>query len=323
MTESLELTQPRITDKTDVWALVSLLTALIAVSFAAIFMRLTEKDIGANATILNRFVIFALVFGVGRYLRRSSDGAASLMRGQPLTPTQWVLLVVVGLISSTSLVLWALSLTHTTIAKSVLLNNLTPVFTSLGSWLFLGKHFDGRFLVGMGIALSGAIALGVEDLLMVTDVLGEHFLGDIYALISAVFLGAYFLLVEQLRGRFSATTILLCRCSIGSLVLLPVVLMTEGKLFASSWPGWLAVLGLGLICEGMGQRLLADSLNRLSSGFVSLFLLLEPIISALLAWFIFAEGLSLTNCLAFAVILMGIYLAKSSNCSTVNGTERS
>jgi drug/metabolite transporter (DMT)-like permease len=46
----------------------------------------------------------------------------------------------------------------------MLLNNLTPVFTTLGGWLFLNKRFDQKFLVGMVIALCGALALGLEDL---------------------------------------------------------------------------------------------------------------------------------------------------------------
>ena len=65
----------------------------------------------------------------------------------------------------------------------MLLNNLTPIFTSIGSWLLFGKKFDQRFLIGMAIALTGAIGLGFEDLQG-----GEGLLiGDILALLSAVF----------------------------------------------------------------------------------------------------------------------------------------
>jgi drug/metabolite transporter (DMT)-like permease len=53
-------------------------------------------------------------------------------------------------------------------------------------------------------------------------------------------------------------------------------------------------------------------MDVLSSSFISLFLLLEPIISAILAWFIFQEQLSPITWVGFAVILSGIYLANSS-----------
>jgi len=317
----LRFPQQQFKIQSDIVAVISLSTALLAVSFAAIFIRLSEAEIGANATVFNRFLVFALAFGMGRaiasaigFLREDKPTEER----EPLTVRQWLLLIAVGVISTTSLVLWALSLIHTSVANSVLLNNLTPLFVSIGGWLFLGHRFDRRFVMGLAIALAGAIAIGFGDL----HLEGAHLLGDAYALLSAIFLGTYFLLVEQLRDRFSATTILLWRCGIGTLVLIPIVLVAEGGiLFPTSLSGWLAAIGLGLICEGMGQRLLADSLDKLSSSFVCLFLLLEPIVSAILAWIIFAESLSLSNWLAFAVVLIGIYLAKSSKTSTKTALE--
>ena len=295
------------------WLTLSL--ALLSVSLAPIFIRFSETDLGANGTVFNRLWIFALVFGTGRLISQRLTATPSsceeVKRQEPLTWQQWLLLLAVGLSSMTTLGLWAISLEYTSVAKSMLLNNLTPVFTSLGAWLCFGRRFDYKFLLGMSIALTGAFALGLEDL----HGSEEHLVGDIYALLSAVFLGIYFLIVEQLRSRFSATTILLWRCTIGSLLLVPIVLMSEGQLFPTSLNCWLAVIGLGLISEGLGQRLIAHCMEQLSSSFIALFLLLEPIISALLAWLIFAEGLSSTTWVGFAVILTGIYLAQSSSAA--------
>lgn len=314
--EIIDLKQPRqLAIKSKLTALLILCLALISVSFAPIFIRFSETDLGANATVFNRLFIFALVFGTGRAISHRLAANASKTENvellEPLTWQQWLLLFAVGSVSITTLGLWAISLEYTSVAKSMLLNNLTPVFTSLGAWLCFGKRFDYKFLLGLSIALTGALALGLEDL----HGSGEHLLGDIYALLSAVFLGIYFLIVEQLRNRFSATTILLWRCTIGSMLLIPLVLISEGQLFPTSLTAWLAVIGLGIISEGLGQRLLADCMKQLSSSFISLFLLLEPIISAMLAWLIFAEGLSSTTWVGFAVILTGIYLAQSSSAA--------
>jgi drug/metabolite transporter (DMT)-like permease len=306
-----DLSQPQ-TERANLLAFLTLLIALLSVSFAPIFIRLSETELGANATVFNRLFIFLLVFGLGRIIsQRLSPAPEASLQPSP-TRQQWLLLGSVGIISILSLVLWAISLQYTSVAKSMLLNNLTPIFTSLGSWLFLGKRFDNKFLAGMGIALSGAIALGLEDLNGAEGLL----VGDIYAVLSAVFLGIYFLVVEQLRSRFSATTILLWRCGIGSLLLLPIILFTEGQVFPTTTTAWLAVIGLGIVSEGLGQRLLAHSMHVFSSSFISLFLLLEPIISAILAWVIFVERLSPITWLGFAVVLTGIYLAQSSSAAT-------
>ena len=63
------------------------------------------------------------------------------------------------------------------------LNNLTPIFTSLGSWLSFGKKFDRRFMIGMAIAFAGAIGLGFKDWQGGEDLI----IGDIYAVLSTVF----------------------------------------------------------------------------------------------------------------------------------------
>lgn len=298
-------------EKTNLVAIFTLCIALLAVSFAPIFIRFSETELGANATVFNRLLIFFLVFGFGRFISSRITPATEDEEQTPLTIQQWVLLGSVGLISIISLVLWAISLEYTTVAKCMLLNNLTPIFTSLGAWLLFGQRFDKKFLVGMAIALAGAITLGLED---VNGAEGSLF-GDLLALLSAVFLGSYFLVVEQLRNRFSATTILLWRCAIGSLLLIPVVLLNTEQMFPTTNIAILGVIGLGIISEGFGQRLLADTMDKLSSSFVSLFLLLEPIVSAILAWVIFTERLSSITWVGFAIVLTGIYLAQSSSAA--------
>ncbi len=295
--------------KSNVIAFFNLSLALVAVSFAPIFIRFSETELGANATVFNRLFIFAVIFGMGKGISHHFSSPPEEAQKQPITKRQWILLWAVGIISITTLGLWAISLEYTTVAKSMLLNNLTPVFTSLGGWLFLSKRFDNKFLLGMTIALSGAIGLGLEDL----HNSDGNLIGDIYALLSAAFLGVYFLVVEQLRNRFSATTILLWRCVLGSLFLIPIVVLTENQFFPASLTAWSGVIGLGIISEGLGQRLLADCMDKFSSGFISLFLLLEPIISAILAWGILAESLTPITWVGFVVILTGIYLAQTSN----------
>jgi drug/metabolite transporter (DMT)-like permease len=288
---------------------VLLCIALLSVSFAPIFIRFSQTELGSFATVFDRFLVFFMAFGGAQILARHFSPPVPPDLPAPAHP--WFLLVTTGVIATLSLGLWAIALEYTTVAKCMLLNNLTPIFTSLGSWFVFRKTFDLRFLLGLIIALAGAMSLGLADFW------GDqgHLLGDAYALLSAVFLGIYFLLVEFLRGRYSATTILLWRCSVGCLILVPIVYGVEGQFFPTTVPAICAVLGLGLISEGLGQRLLAQSLTSFSSSFIALFLLLEPIISALLAWAIFQEALNPSTLLGFVVILTGLYLAQSSQSS--------
>ncbi|MBA4455349.1 EamA family transporter, partial [Cylindrospermopsis raciborskii CS-506_B] len=57
---------------------------------------------------------------------------------------------------------------------------------------------------------------------------------------------------------------------------------------------------------------LIHNLKQFSSGFVTLLMLIEPLLTALFAWVIFGEKLSALNWIAFFLILTGIYIAKLS-----------
>ena len=272
------------------------------------FIKLSENELGPNATIFNRLWIGSLTLSMWKAISKPRSRSSHDYKVQPAyTIRDQALFVALGSVSALCLLTWAWSLTQTSVANSNLLHNLTPVFATLGDWLFLGHLFDGRFLIGLVLALGGAIAVGVEDL----HYSPEHLIGDAVALLSAVFYAGSFLISEQLLKKFSATTILLWNCTVGGLLLLPIVVWSENQLFPSSFLGWFSVIGLGFLCQGIGQGIVTYSLKNFSAGFVSLFLLLGPLMTAIFAWIIFGERLSILNWVAFFVVLAGIYLAKS------------
>jgi len=292
------------------FGLISLFLAILALSFAAIFIRLSERELGPVATIFNRFWVATVILGLGKVFEtfRERHSHDSSVQKQHYTVSDLVLLLVMSCFFSGTLITWAWSLTQTSVANSNLLHNVTPLFTTLMGWLFLSQCFEGKFLIGMVIAISGSILIGLGDLQLASD----KFTGDSLAMLSAVFSAANLLTVEKLRVKFSATTILLWCSFLGALLTFPIVVLTEDVLFPYSWAGWLAIIAQALICQVLGQSLQAYNLKGFSSGFVAVFLLLDPVITAILAWIIFAEKLTPLNWLAFSVVLVGIYLAKSS-----------
>ena len=287
--------------------LISLFLAIFALSFAAIFIRLSERELGPVATIFNRFWVATAILGLGNLFKTLSERNSPLQK-EHYTSSDLVLLLAMSVFFSSTLISWAWSLTQTSVANSNLLHNVTPLFTTVIGWLFLSQSFDGRFLIGMVVAISGSILIGLGDLHIGSD----NFTGDSLAILSAVFSAANLLTVEKLRAKFSATTILLWCSFVGAVLTFPIVLLTEDVLFPSSWAGWLAIIAQALVCQVVGQSLQAYNLKGFSSGFVAVFLLVDPVITAILAWIIFSEELSPLNWLAFSVVLAGIYIAKPS-----------
>ena len=299
-------------------AITALFLGIFTVSFAAIFIRLSEQEIGPYATIAHRYWIATVALGlwVGFQQFRKNRQDPEVKPSQPLSRREWILLIAAGIIAGLDMSLWALSLTQTSVANAAVLGNLAPVFTTLGTWLIWKQGFDNRFLMGLALALGGAFTLGIEDFQLVP----AHLQGDAIALVSAVFFSAYLLTVEQLRVRLSATTVLLGCSAVASIVSTAIALGFEEHFFPTSWQGWLAIMGLALISQTVGQSLVAYSLNQLSSGLVAIAFLLEPVIAAGIAWVLFAETLSILNAVGFSLVIFGIYVAISSQSAIKQAT---
>ncbi len=317
MTDQLELSESDSSSTEVKMAYLAILTALLITAFIPILFRISESSITPNATIFNRLwiatAIIGLWNGVSALKRRSRSvaDATSLSNSPPLNifpDTHNLLLLLILAITFVGYqLLWAWSLTQTSVANSEVLHSITPLFTTLIGWILFSQKFDRLFLIGMAIALTGSIALAANDFSITPDKLS----GDGVALLSALLWAGNLLVMEKLRTQLSIIAITIVECLLGTLFLLPILWLTGDELFPHSWGGWLTVIILGIIVI-FTQTLIAYSLIRLSSGLVAIILLLNPILTAILAWLIFAETLNLLNWLALFIILLGIYLTTSS-----------
>ena len=289
-------------------ALLLLFIALIALACSPIFTKLSEIEISPSATIFNRLWIATIVLNLwqidsyseGENLETELDEKSSLINKQR------ALLIFASISATISALCWAWSLTQTSVASSTVLRSFSPLFVALGGWLILNQKCDRQFFLGMMLAVVGGITIGWDDLQ----------LGAEYALLSAALHGANLLVIGHLRDRrLNTKTILLWRCGFGAVVIFPFAFLSGENLLPVSWQGWLNIILLAVVCQILGQGLLVYSLKQFTSSFAAIFMLLKPVVTAGLAWVIFAENLSLLNGIALILILIGIYLAKSSDSS--------
>ncbi|HAC65522.1 MAG TPA: EamA family transporter [Cyanothece sp. UBA12306] len=308
MINKLTILQQSFLAEPKIRAIAALAIGVLTFGFVPILIRLGESEISATAVIFHRLWIPTIILGLWNGLFNVRKGLdADFNRWQGLNPRTLKLLLGSGICFGLAQQIWAISLTQTSVANSALLHNFTPLFTILGGWLFFTQKFDRQFIIGMIIAIIGSIVLGVDDFLYGTNKIQ----GDGIALVSALFFAIYFLLIEQLRNQFSATTIIFYCCLIGTIVVFPFLLINQERFLPSSLNGWLTVFGLAFT-QLLIHLLIAYTLKWLSSGIVTVILLLEPIMSAILAGIIFAETLDFWNILAFPIIFLGIYLATTS-----------
>ncbi len=294
------------------FSFVILAIAVVALAFSPILTKLGELELNPTTIIFNRLWISSIIVSCWQLISTFQAEETSLTKSK-FNYQEQGLLFLASFSATASALLWAISFTQTSIASSTVLRSLTPLFISLGAWLILKQQFKSKFIIGMILAIIGAMVIGWDDL----QVGNDYLVGDGIALLSAALHGVNILTVGYLREQSCTTErVLLWRCASGSLIILPVLLLTNAQLFPISLQGWLTVIALAVVCQTFGQGLLVFSLKQFSASFVGIFALLKPLVTALLAWVIFAEGINIFNAIALVLILFGIYLAQSSNSST-------
>jgi drug/metabolite transporter (DMT)-like permease len=320
MTVNSELLKLRLPQSSVFMGTVALLIALIPISLAPSLVKLSEHEIGPSAIAFHRAWMGMIVFGLLSRLKGfgSQPSEDEPIPRQPLTRNELGLLVLMGMAGATYSILWAWAVTTTSIANATLLTNMNSFFVSLAGYFLLGRHFDRRFILGMVIAVGGAIALEINQV----QFSQAQLLGDALSLLTALFIASYLMLVERLRNRFSTLTIMLWRCGAITVFLLPTLPFMGDRLFPQTRIGWCLIIFQALFCQVFGQSLVAYSLSQLSSGVVAVTLLLEPVIASFFAWLLFNETISSFETITFGVILFGIYLAQSSS-SAIQATPES
>lgn len=301
MSDRAEVEQPFLSSPKLV-GIASLAIAILVLPFGPICVRWSLQEIDPIAAIFYRFFFAGMVCTAGNFwnLPQESDD-------------RWdsrkiiFLLLGVGVCDVANQLFWAWSIERTYIGNCSFINSLTPLFVALLAWLFLGRSFDRRFLMGMAIAVGGAIAIGIGDI----QFAGTKLQGDLFALISAICRAAYFLIVERLRVYLSAGSILFWCCLLGSFALFPLLWLESDRIIPQSGSGWEAIAGLVVIFL-IGRGMLVNSLKSLSSNVVTIVLLLEHFFVAIQGWLILSETLSLSEWLSFAIVAIGVYLALSS-----------
>lgn len=282
-------------------AFASLLLGGMAIGFAGIFMRLS--DVNPIASAFWRMALAAPFLWAWALAVRNEDEAAG--KRSSFTAA----LALAGIYFAGDMALWHLSLHYTTVANATLLSNFAPVFIALWVWIAHRVRFSRIFIVGMVIALVGAVML-VGPNAAGGNGGNNKLLGDALGLGSAVFYAAYQLVIKDARSSYSTARLMAWSTTITGLALLPFALTAPGAFWPQQLAGWLPLLALALVAQIGGQTVIAYALAHLPASLASVSLLIQPLTAAIAAWIIFSEAIGPVQMAGGALLLWGIYLSK-------------
>ena len=276
------------------FALIVLLIAACVLGLAPILVRLTET--GPAAAGFWRF-LFALPL-LAVLAAREPGGIA--------TPSKWALLA--GLFQALDLSFWDYGSVMTSVANATVLCNLTPVVVTLFGWVVLKERPGRLFLVALALAMGGALAMaaGADG--------GQGTnppLGDVFSLSVAVWYSGYFLAVKAARATAGAMRITFWATLLGAPLLLIVALALGEDIAPASLAGWGACIAMGVM-HVFGQGGVAWALGRLPASVTAVTILIQPVVAALLGWWVFGETLTPIQALGGVLVLGAVVLAQRS-----------
>jgi drug/metabolite transporter (DMT)-like permease len=279
------------------WLTLSL--AVVFVSFGAILVRLAAAP--PLAVSFYRVALASLLL--------LPFAARDAGRSWPvLDARRRLLLLGSGLALALHFATWIASLSYTSVASSVLLVNTSPLFTLVLSRLFLGERAPAVVKAAIPVALTGAALIALGDW---TGSPGSLF-GNALAVAGAVAVAAYQVVGRGLRAALPLNAYVLGVWATAAATLAAMALAAGVPLGGFERRTWLAFVALAVVPTIGGHGLVNKSLRSLPAPTVGLFLLGEPVLASLFAWFLFAEAPGPWTLAGGAVVLfaLGLVLAR-------------
>ncbi len=276
----------------------SLGIGMLAISSASILIRFAQAEAPTLTIAAWRLTVASLVLVPYAWLTCRGE----LRR---LSRVEWHYLAASGIFLGLHFAAWISSLGYTSVASSVVLVSMGPLFVGLGSWIFMRERLSRGTVLGIALAAIGSVLVGWSDLSAGQGQLG----GDLLALAGAVMVAGYLMIGRKVRAQLSLTAYIAPVYGVAMVCLWVLVGVARPQVvgFGATTYGWM--IALGLVPQLVGHSTLNWALAHLSATFVSLITLTEPIGSGILAYLILGEVVTLLAAAGGALILTGIYIA--------------
>jgi drug/metabolite transporter (DMT)-like permease len=287
------------TQNKNLLAYLALGIGILSLSFSAMFVRWADAPGPVTAFYRIFFSIFLLL---PFFLPRLKTNRAI---------KSWTIIfpLLAGVFTACDLALWTTSLSYTTAANATLLGNTAPLWVALGTWLILKQKLSSAFWRGLAITLMGAA------LIMGTDfILHPRFgMGDVMAIFTGFFYGGYFLFTERSRTQFDPISHIWFVGIGASISLFLVNTVLQNPLSGYPTQTWLVFLLTTVVSQLIGYMSLAYALGHLPASVVSPTMILQPIVTTLLAIPLLDEIPSIWQGIGGAIALIGIYIVNQSH----------
>lgn len=288
--------------QTPVQAYILLATGVAAVSLAAIFIKLAQAQGLPSLLIAAARLVIASVILTPITLRRHLADIRGLNRREIM------LALLAGLFLALHFAAWILSFEYTTVLVSVVLVTTSPLWIAIAEVTLLRAHFGRLLIVGLLVGMAGSIIVAIppDGSLNLGN---EPLIGSGLALVGGITVAAYLLIGRSLRTTLPLLPYIWLVYTFAALILLILVGLSGITIGGYTTEGYVWMLALGLIPQLIGHSSFNYALRYFSATYTSIAIELEPVLSAIIAYFVFTEIPNGLQVLGSAVILAGVTMA--------------
>ena len=296
-------------------AYLALATGIIALVSAPFFVRFAQSP--GPVTALYRMTLATLI--MLPFFLRSKPGSAGDGRRQasPVrSRREYLFPLLAGAFLAIEQILWATALSSTYVANAALLTNISPLWVALGAWLFFREKLNSIFWVGLVLALGGVAGVIGGGMLLHAK-LGT---GDILCLLASFFYAGYYLVTQRGRQLMNTLRYIWLVTLSATVTLFIYAIVAKMPLWGFSWQTYLIFLAMALITQIVGYLTIGYAMGHLPAAVVSPTLIIQVVLTTVLAVPVFGEKLTPDQWLSGLVVLAGIVLVNRSHSSAANGS---
>jgi len=270
----------------------TLAIGVVAIAWSAIFVRWTVMPGIASAfyrMFIGAVVLWPMLLLSGVKLKGVSRGA-------------WMLAALGGVFFAGDVGLFNTAVMHTSAGSATFLANNAPLLVGLLTWALTRKIPAWRFWVALAIASTGAW------LIVSVDAGHAASAADLLAVGSSVCFAMYLMTTERMRKEMDTRVLVTISATASAAALLGFALLTHASLAIPSARSLAAVLGLGLVCQVLGYFCLTYALGHLPATVTSVVLLTVAPLTAVFAFGIFGERMTLAQIAGGLFVIAGVWV---------------
>lgn len=294
------------TSRSPIRAMTMLFFGILAVSMAAVFIRLAQGEGVSSLVIAGGRLLIATVLIIPIIIQRA-DYRAQMRQ---LSGKDVMLIFISGIFLSLHFITWISSLEYTSVLISGVLVTTSPIWVAILEVFVLQSRLSRGVIIGLGVASVGGIIIAIPSGGTITPPTADNpILGGALATIGAMAVAVYLIIGRKMRGTIALTPYIFMVYGVGAITTLLVIFITNTPFIGLPPAGYGWVILVAVIPQLIGHTSLNYALAYLPATIVSLSTQTEPIFSAIGAFLIFGELPSWAQVTGGAVILIGVALA--------------